>query len=57
MGVAIISLFKTMFFAIIINGISGTNLSDFKVIDPWNGTIKSLSAFTLFGDNQIITYE
>lgn len=36
---------------------SGTNLSDFTVLDPWNGEIKNLSAFSLYGDNQIITFE
>lgn len=36
---------------------SGNKLSDFKIVDPWDGNIKSLSAFSLYGDNQIITFE
>ena len=35
---------------------SGTSLSDFTVLDPWNGTLKSLSSFSLYGDNQTITF-
>ena len=36
---------------------SGTSLSDFKIVDPWAGTLKRLNAFSLYGDNQIITFE
>ena len=32
-------------------------LSDYTVLDPWNGTVRNLGEFSLYGDNQIITFE
>lgn len=34
----------------------GNKMADFKVLDPWDGTIRMLSSYSLHGDGQVISF-
>ena len=35
---------------------SGNSVSDYTVVDPYYGQIVNMGKYSLYGDNQVITY-